>query len=113
MPYQFPDTTDKPSFPIEETYEDNTIRSPLEAGYELTRPRYTKLRKRFRVRYVWATQDTKDAIENFYQTVQCSEIFEWTHPKEGTTYNVRFVNPPRFTYEAAIFWNIEFELREV
>lgn len=109
----FPILSKNPVYPLEESYLDNTLRSNFEAGYELTRPRYTRLRRIFNVRYTFLPEADKTALESFYQTVGCYDSFTWTHPGTGESITVRFVAPPKFSEVQYGRWNVEFQLREV
>lgn len=110
----FPTLSRPPSYPINETYVDDVLRSPTEAGYEITRPRFTKRRKIFTVRYNTLPNADKVLIDNFYRnTVKGAAHFTWTHPFTNQTYTVVFTKPPTFELTFLDYWNVEFELREV
>ncbi len=110
----FPTLTVSCSFPINEDREDSTIRSGYEAGYEHTRPRFTRTRRKFTIKYQNILADDKEDLEDFVDTVrEGADIFTWTHPLTSITYNVRFDPIPRFELVGPNLWNCEFGLKEV
>jgi len=110
----FPVLSRNPSYPFEEQHEENTIRSQFEAGYEQTRPRFTRMRKTFTLKYELMSSTDKEAVENFYiQQKGGAGSFSWTHPLTNNTHTVRFAEPPKFENVVRDFWNITIKLREV
>ena len=110
----FPTLSVNPDYPIKERREDSTLRSDFEGGYEHTRPRYTRTRKSFTLRYKALPTTDKDTLDNFLDTVKGgADSFIWTHPVYNTQHEVRFVKPPEFEYVGYGLWNVELELREV
>lgn len=110
----FPTLSQKPEYPLSEEREDSTIRSQFEGGYEHTRPRFTRIRKTFGLKYSMLPDADKTTLDDFITTVKGSaDAFTWTHPKYGTQHNVRFTKPPKFEYVQHGYWNVEIELREV
>lgn len=103
-----------PVYPLVEEYEDNTIRSPFEAGYEQTRPRYTRMRKTFILKYEFLTNSDKTTLENFYYQMKGGAgSFNWTHPLTNETYQVRFAEPPKFENSLLNYWSVELKLRQL
>lgn len=100
------------------TAEDPAIRAPLEGGYVATRPRFTRIpRKIWRIGYTDVPNSDKGDIEGFCNnTVKVgSNIFTWTNPEDGVTYNVRFKGAPTYKYVGAGAtrrWDIDFELEQ-
>lgn len=117
MANTFPTLTAIQAVPMTEELEDATIRPPFEAGYEHTRPRFTRSRKTWSVKYEYMTNTDKTTLDAFVTTVrQGADSFSWTNPQDSTTYTVRFLTLPR--YELVLnrdggFWNLEFQLRQV
>lgn len=94
----FPTLSINPSRPLDEVREDNVIRSNVEGGYEQTRPRFTRLRRTWTLKYEFLTQTDKDTLDTFLTTVKGgSDAFSWTHPTTSQTHNVRFTKPPTFS----------------
>lgn len=77
------------------TSDDPSIRAPVEGGYEISRPRYTRAPRR-----VWKTgfsllnEDDLAALDAFWTTVQgCSAAFHYTLPTTSETVLVKFNKP--------------------
>lgn len=69
---------------------DDTISSQSEAGYKVTRPRFTRVFYVYGpVNYVMNSED-KEALQLFDAIVRGSTIFNWTHPITGEVKQVRF-----------------------
>lgn len=113
----FPTLTVTPSIEGwgEELAQDPTIRTQLDAGYILTRARFTRIPKKWKVKYGLITQTDKATLETFQNTVKGGAgIFSWTSPVGLTTYSVRFAGPIVFTMrESSNWWDSEFTLEQV
>ncbi len=110
----FPTLSVTCSFPISEEREDATIRSGYEAGYEHTRPRFTRVRMKFGVKYEKMNIDDKEDLEDFIDTVrEGADIFTWTHPQTSASFDVRFDPIPKFELVAHNIWKCEFGLKQV
>lgn len=114
--------TKKPKTPYQIEYEDNLIRSTTEDGYEITRPRYTKQRKRIVLKWDIVNSEYT-TINNFYTTSTLfgSLPFNLTFSTSDSTPNsaitfsstVRFASPPKMTYAGIGVWELECSFREV
>lgn len=110
----FPTLSHPPEYPLKETRIDQSLKSEVEKGYVVTRPRFTRTRKRIRVTYNVLSQADKNTLDTFVDTVKGdANIFTWTHPQSGTVYNVRFAKPPEFELFAIDYWKTEFDLETV
>ena len=109
---------------VEREYEDSTIRSTFEAGFELTRNQYTRDRSTFTVNYGTMGRVDKDLLIEFLGTVRGAEIFTWknhdeeiplSEPKDYVSYNVRFKEFPMVSAVAGRYglYDISFVVREV
>ena len=98
---------------IDRQDEYATISTPFEAGYQHTRERHTRNRKRFTVKYRVQTSD-KDAIVSHYAQVRGSGIFDWTDPETSTTYQVRYTEAPKVPVDGAWpgWYEITLKMRE-
>ena len=96
----------KPSYPFLEKLEDPAIRSTMENGMVVSRPRFTRNRKTFTLS--WNNMPNPDYVilRNFYTNIVYggSAVFTWTYPKvPGDDYSeqqflVRFVgDAPNFS----------------
>jgi len=110
----FPTLSHPAEYPLKETRVDQSLKSDMEKGYVITRPRFTRVRKRFHVTYNVLTQADKNTLDTFVDTVKGdADIFTWTHPQSGTVYNVRFAKPPELELFALDLWRTEFDLETV
>lgn len=110
----FPTLTMTPSYPLNESEEDNQIASPTEAGYKITRPRFTRARRKFIITYEFLTPTDKATLETFYRT-SCNygaSLFNWTHPESLTVYIVKFAKPISYTATSVECYTAAIELEE-
>lgn len=80
----------------EETLEDSTIRDEMENGAVFTRPRFSRMRRSWKVSYKALTVADRDALRTFAQTVGGFSNFNFTDNRTATaeTLNVRFAELP-------------------
>lgn len=113
----FPTLTAIQAVPMTEETEDATIRSAFEAGYEHTRPRFTRARKTWTIRYEYMSNTDKTTLDAFVTTVrQGADSFSWTNPQDSVVYTVRFSSIPK--YELVLnrdggYWNLDFQIKQV
>lgn len=83
-----------------ESREDPTIRSKMDGGYMVTRPRHTRTPRRLITTGFTDLPDSdKQALESFYIAVAGgSSIFTYIHPVSGEEIYVRFAAPFTFSY---------------
>ncbi len=107
--------------PLIESYEhtaasDPVIRSPQEAGYIQTRPRFTRVPKKWHISYPGTMTETdRTLMEAWEASVQYGAGSDsWTHPKTGTVYTVRLGAPIKYKFGISDeYWSFEFDLEEV
>ena len=108
---------------------DPAIRSQSEGGYVTSRARFTRIARKWTVKYTWLTTVNKDKIKDFEEgnanttpvgVSGGSEQFTWTNPASGVTYTipngVRFLGPVRYIAHAHtnfLYWMAEFVLEEL
>lgn len=96
---------------------DPVISSPIEGGYRTTRARFTRIVRKWAIRYEWMTVTNKNTIKTFEEArVAGAESFTWTNPSDSTSYTVRFVGPIIYTPHKDtnwLYWILEFELEQV
>lgn len=106
----FPLATKQDSAKFGFEQEDVGIRSEMEGGYVLTRPRHTRTPRR-----TWTTGFTdlsntdKTTFEDFVKTVGTYEAFDYNLPVVGTLVNVRLKTIPKYEYAGFgtnMRWNI-------
>jgi len=90
-----------PSAPLDVTYEDNTIRSNLENGMEVTRAKFTR-RRRSWASVKWTSMSAADfaKLDNFYRNITGGggDMFTWTLPTTRESVTVRFSGAPVVSY---------------
>jgi phage-related protein len=108
------------SLPLINSYEhtaaqDPVIRSQTEAGYRQTRPRFTRVPKKWHISYGDLSDADQATLEAFEVTVKYgADLFTWTHPKTATQYSVRFAAPIKYKFTVTdSIWAAEFDLEEV
>lgn len=110
----YPTLSVNPELPIDEEREDSTIKSDFDGGYQLTRPRFTRIRRKFKVIYKHLPAADKDTLDSFVTTVKGgADSFVWTHPVSQSQYTMRFEKPPKYSYVSYNYYDVEFILIEV
>ena len=112
----FPTLSVAPNYPLspDGEVEDNIIRSQQTAGYEQTRPRFTRARRMFGLTYVLKTSDA-NTLRTFEVTTlhYGADAFTWTHPISAITYTVRLTAPMKFSLDNYGETTVSFTIREV
>lgn len=100
-----------------EVAHNPTVRSLSDGGYVKTRARFTRISRRWNVRFAWMSQTNKNTLKTFEDArLVGSESFTWTNPEDSTAYTVRFLEPVRYIPIANtnyLWWNVEFTLEQV
>ncbi len=114
----FPTLSMPPTFPLDEQREDATIRSSFEAGYEHTRPRFTKVRYTWNIKYNLLPSADKATLEAFVTTVrEGADSFTWTNPVDNVSHTVRFSQIPKYSCTLKnsddSYFDCDFQLRSV
>jgi len=97
--------------------QNPTIRSISDGGYVKTRARFTRISRKWTIKYNWMTRANKNTVKTFEDARQAgSEAFTWPNPSDSTSYTVRFLSP--ITYIAHqntnyLWWMVGFVLEEV
>lgn len=96
---------------------DPAVRSQSEGGYVTSRARFTRITRKWTIRYAWMSQANKATIKAFEDARYAgAESFTWTSPEDGTSHTVRFFEPVRYTpheHTNFLWWTVEFVLEEV
>lgn len=98
-----------------EEIENSVIRSSMESGTVVTRPRFTRMRTTWKLTWNTLRNDHYQIMKNFYRNtvVGGSLPFLWTHPLDNKTYTVRFLDKMNADPFSDIFWTVNFALEEV
>ena len=86
-----------PDVNIVKNYNDNTVSSTMETGLEITRARFSRVRREWQVSYRDILQSDEDALDAFIRSsaiLGTAGSFQWTHPGTGETVTVRFSQLP-------------------
>ena len=114
----FPTLSRPPSYPLDPDgeLEDAIVRSPFSAGYEQTRPRFTRARRTWGVTYRHLPDADVAILREFERVtlVNGSDSFAWTHPLTGAQFGVRLTAPIKYARASAPgHADVSFSLREV
>jgi hypothetical protein len=109
----FPTLSVNPNYPIEESIESSSIKSKFEAGYVLTRARFTRQRNIFKLSYSLLSNADKILLKAHMDTVLDISTFDWTHPVSSVTYSVRYQSIPQFQYMQYQRWSVSFILEQI
>lgn len=119
MPNTFP-TIEGPSLPITPEPDDPTLSSESDGGYELTRPRYTRIRRKWTLVWPHLLHADYTTLMAFYDSMSGSSVnFNWTNPATGTVSSVRFAGQPESSLilwnadQSPRAWSVKLTLREV
>lgn len=99
---------------LEETSEDPAIRTEFESGIVQTRPRFTRMRSAWVLS--WANMKGADyrTLRSFYRGAYGGvSSFNWTHPRDGTSSEVRFKGVMRAKHTQMDFWSVTVTLEQV
>lgn len=112
----FPTLSQAPDFPLDPDgeIEDLVLRSGAEAGYEQTRPRFTRARRTWGVNYLLLPDADVTLLRAFETSTlrNGADSFTWTHPLGGT-YTVRLAQPIKIARDTPAVANVSLLLREV
>ena len=99
------------------SFEDNTIRSGTDGGYEFARKRFTrKPRQTFMTGFTEMTQADFDIFREFWEQFMGARSFTWNNPAENQVYTVRFASAPKISYVGVgptRLYSVEVELKQV
>lgn len=111
MSDSFPLSTEQDAGKFGFEQEDVGIRSEMEGGYVLTRPRHTRTpRRTWKTGFTDLNNTDKGTFETFFNTHGTHKAFNYTLPVIGTVVNVRFRQAPRYEYKGFgtnLRWNID------
>jgi hypothetical protein len=109
----FPTLSKLPAYPLSITKEDHILKSPLTAGYQHRRPKFTRRRKMFPpVVYKDMTDADKSALDSF-EDGEGLGAFAWTDPHSSTQYTVYLAGPIAFRLNETNTWDIVLSLEQV
>jgi phage-related protein len=90
--------------------EDVGMRSEMEGGYVITRPRHTRTpRRTWKTGFSDLSNTDKTTLETFVNNQGTYKAFNYTLPVVGTIVNVRFKTIPKYEYHgfgANLRWDV-------
>ena len=105
-----------PGYPMDPDGEidDAVLRSDTTAGYEQTRPKFTRARRSWGVNYPDMIGADVALLKAFELTTlrNGADMFDWPHPITGT-FTVRLKGPIKFAKDDFGGTRVSFALREV
>ena len=85
------DTVEAPEYPLGEEIITSTLKSDFEAGYVITRRKYTRVIRRWTLKWTHLPGESYNIIKAHFQAVGgAADVWEWEHPQTGELPNVRF-----------------------
>jgi phage-related protein len=113
--FPLPTKQDGTKFGFEQ--EDVGLRSEMEGGFILTRPRHTRTpRRTWTTGFTGLTQTDKATFEAFVNEHGTFKAFDYTLPVVGGTFSCRFKEIPKYKYQgigATMLWEIDCIIEEV
>lgn len=98
----------------DETTEDPALRNEAESGIVQTRARFTRIRRTWQLS--WANMRGADyrLLRAFFIQMKGGSLsFGWTHPRESTTFEVRFRGDLSGRHTVMDCWNVTLVLEQV
>jgi len=113
----FPTLSVSPVYPLspDGDLSDVIIRSEVQGGYELTRPRATRSRGIFGFNYFAMPVADYATLRSFESATlkNGADSFTWIHPVRKTTHTVRLTGPIKYANPDCNLFNASFEVKEV
>lgn len=103
-----------PVYPLNEGRENPAISSQMENGIVISRPRFTRIRKKWILKWTALKNDEYQVLMNFWdQMCGGSQEFQWSNPITNVNYTVRFTGELNFQLASYDMWEGEITLQEV
>ena len=97
-----------------ETTENPAIRTEMESGIVQTRARFTRVRRKWTLSWDYMKGADYRTLRNFFVEMRGSaKSFDWKHPAEGSTFQVRFNGEIDSNNQSYDYWNVSVSLEEV
>lgn len=110
----WPTGISSPGLALEEDAYNPVISKEFEAGYTQTRPRYTRAKKRFLLKWEYMPTTEVDILRDFYEDdASGGAVFTWQHPVSSAYYVVRFSDDELVTNRLSVaWWEVQVKLEE-
>jgi hypothetical protein len=100
-----------PTAEQQDVYQDNKISSPVDGGYTISRPRYS--RSVMGGTYIWVAMSNSDyALFKAFVLAYYASIFVWTDEDTQTQINMQFTAPPKASKTLYGYWHVEISIIE-
>ena len=98
----------------DETTEDPVVRTEFETGIVQTRPRYTRMRGTWALGWANMRGAHYRALRDFFRQMKGGALsFNWTHPRDGTAFEVRFKGALNARHTVMDCWSVSLTLEQV
>ena len=98
----------------EEVTEDPAIRSGFETGIVHTRPRFTRVRRTWKISWEYIKGADYRVLRTFYDQIRGGALsFNWTHPIENKVFEVRFKGEIQSDTQHYDYCSVDATLEEV
>lgn len=99
---------------LEETTPDPAIRSEFEDGSVQTRPRFTRMRRRWTLSWANIKKSQYEILRDFYMNQKGGSLsFSWPNPMNGVMFTVRFVGELTAKTTELDFYAVTVKLEQV
>lgn len=99
---------------LEETTPDPAIRSEFEDGSVQTRPRFTRMRRRWTLSWGNIQKSQYEVLREFYMNKKGGSLsFTWVNPMDGGVFTVRFVGELTAKTTEKYFYAVTVRLEQV
>ena len=97
--------------PHKEKFQENTVRTPMDAGPDKVRRRYTAGVKAVQASMQMTKAQTITLETFFDDTLKGGSLpFDWLLPRTAATATFRFTAPPELTHIAGLNWDVQLQL---
>ena len=83
----FPNTIPLPQYPFKESVFDPINRTSFDSGDVAARPKFTRARKKFELKWDYLSPEEYAGIEDFFMALR-GAAFVWQHPITGKEYTL-------------------------
>jgi phage-related protein len=104
-----------PDYTVDEIVSHKTVISDFENGAEQRRRKWFKPQRKWSLKFRNRKKGELDAVEAFFNEMSGALIaFQWSNPKDGVIYRVRFVSDNfKFVLKDYDLYDFDIELIEV
>lgn len=101
------------SYPLKESLYKPKVRTEFENGMVQSRPRFTRAKKRFVLKWEKIPLEDKENLETFFNDIG-GGVFIWTHPQTDKEYRCLMSDD---TFESSlvefVWWDVNLNIEEI